>query len=110
MDDDLGVGGRLEDRAAAVQFAAQLHRVGDVAVMGDREAARGEFGEERLDVAQRRLAGGRIADMADRGLAGEAADDVVAGEIACDMAPGPVALDAPAFEPGDPARALPARL
>ena len=71
VDDDLGVAGRLEDRAAPVEVAAQPHRVGDIAVMGDREAARGELGEQRLDVAQRGLAGGRIADMADRGIAGE---------------------------------------
>ncbi len=54
--------------------------------MGDREAARGELGEERLDVAKRRLSGGRIADMADCGVAGELADDVVAVEIAGDVA------------------------
>ena len=54
--------------------------------MGDREAARGELGEQRLDVAQRRLAGGRIADMADRGAPGERADHIVLVEIAGDMA------------------------
>jgi hypothetical protein len=56
---------KIEPRRLSV--AAQLHRVRDVAVVRDREAARGKLGEQRLDVAQRGLAGGRIADMADRG-------------------------------------------
>ncbi len=65
MQDHLGVGGRLHDRAFAHQFAAQRQAVGQVAVMADGEAAGFEFGEQRLDVAQQGLAGGRIADMAD---------------------------------------------
>ena len=55
---------KIEPRRLSV--AAQLHRVGQIAVVGDREAALGKLGEQRLDVAQRGLAGGRIADMADR--------------------------------------------
>ena len=39
VDDRFGVAGRLEDRAAADELAPQLHRVGDIAVMRDREAA-----------------------------------------------------------------------
>ena len=66
VDDHFGVAGRLEDRAAAVERSPQLHRVGEIAVVRDREAALGQFGEQRLDVAQRGLAGRRIADMADR--------------------------------------------
>ena len=69
VDDHLGVAGRLEDRAAPDERGAQRHRVRQVAVVGDREAALGQIGEQRLDVAQRGLAGGRIADMADRDLA-----------------------------------------
>ena len=44
-------------------------RVGQVAVVGEREAAEGEIGEQRLDVAQDRAAGGGVAVMADRGVA-----------------------------------------
>ena len=66
VDDDLGVAGRLEDRAAAVERAAKLHGVGQIAVVRDREAAVVQLGEQRLHVAQRRLAGRRIADVADR--------------------------------------------
>ena len=69
--------------------------------MRDREAALAELGEQRLDVAQRGLARGRIADMADRGAAGELADDVVAVEIAGDMAHRPVRMEMLAVEAGD---------
>ena len=72
VEDHLGVGGRLEDRAVADELAPQGQAVGQVAVMGDREAAAVEFGEERLDVAQDRPAGGRVADVAD-GASGPAA-------------------------------------
>ena len=66
MDDDLGVAGRLKDAAAAHQLPAQPVRVRQIAVVADRQPAELEIGEERLDVAQRDLAGRRIADMADR--------------------------------------------
>ena len=63
---DLGVGGRLADRAAANELAPQRQAVGQIAVMGDREAAGLELGEQRLDVAQDGLAGRRVAHVADR--------------------------------------------
>ena len=44
VDEDLGVGGRLEQAAAAHQGAMQDMRVGQVAVMRDREAAELEIG------------------------------------------------------------------
>ena len=44
----------------------QRQRVGEVAVVRDREAAEGELGEQRLDVALDRRAVGRIAHVADR--------------------------------------------
>jgi hypothetical protein len=69
--------------------------------MRDRESARGEFGEQRLDVAKRGLAGRRIADMADRGSSGEASDDVVAVEIASDMALSAVAVEHAPVPAGD---------
>ncbi len=61
------VAGRLADRAAANELATQRQPVGQIAVMSDREAARLEFGEQRLDVAQYGVAGRRISHMADRG-------------------------------------------
>ena len=65
MEDDFGVRGRLVDRAVADQVAAERQGVGEVAVVGDGEAAGVQLGEQRLDVAQDGLAGGGIADMAD---------------------------------------------
>jgi hypothetical protein len=74
VDDDLRVGGRLADRAVADEVAAERQAVGEVAVVGDGEAAAVELGEERLDVAQDRLAGGRVAHVADGRKAEEALD------------------------------------
>ena len=54
MQQRLGVGGGGEDRALLLQLALHGHGVGDVAVVGDGEAAVGEFGEQRLHVAQAR--------------------------------------------------------
>ena len=110
VDDHFGVAGRLEDRAAAVERSPQLHRVREIAVVGDREAALGKLGEQRLDVAERRLARRRIADVADCGAAGEPADDIVAVEIAGDMAHRPVRVEMLAVEGGDARRFLAAML
>jgi hypothetical protein len=74
--------------------------------MGNREAAGGELGEQGLHVAQRRLAGGGIADMADRGGAGEPADHLVLVEIAGDVSHRAVRMEVPAVEAGDPGRLL----
>ena len=65
VQDRLGVGGRGEDRALLLQRALHGQRVGEVAVVGDGEAALGKLGEERLDVAQAGAAGGGIAGVAD---------------------------------------------
>ena len=78
--------------------------------MRDREAAFGELGEQRLDVAQRGFAGGRIADMADGRAAGQPAHDVVAVEVAGDMAHRAVRVEMLAVEAGDARRFLAAVL
>ena len=108
--DDLGVGRRLADRAAADELAPERQAVGQVAVMGDRKAARLELGEQRLDVAQHRLAGGRVADMADGGLAGKAVDDGGAGEVIADETLAPLGMKALAVEGDDAGRLLAAVL
>jgi len=87
-----------------------VHRVGEIAVMRDREATARQFGEERLDIAQRGLAGGGIADMADAGGAGQRADHLVAVEIACDMAHRPMAVEQMPVPAGDARRLLAAML
>lgn len=84
MQDDLGVGGRLHHGAVAHQLTAERQAVGEVAVVADRETAGIELGEQRLDVAQDGGAGRGIADMADRGIAGQAFYDFAAGESVAD--------------------------
>ena len=79
VEDHLGVGGRLEDRAALLQPLLHGHGIGDVAVVGDGEAAAGELGEERLDVAIARAARGRVAGVADRAVARQPVDHRAAG-------------------------------
>ena len=110
MQDDFGVGGRLVDRAVAHEFAPQRQAVGEIAVMGDGEAAGVEFGEERLHVAQDRLAGRRIAHMADRGVAGQALDRRRLGEMIADEAEAALGIEAPAVEGDDAGRFLAAML
>ena len=101
MQDDLGVGGRLHDRAVAHQLAAQGEAVGQVAVVADREAAAVELGEQRLHVAQDGFAGGRIAHMADRRHAGQAVDHLAAGEVVADQAHAALGMEPLAVEGDD---------
>ena len=74
VDEHLGIRGGLEQAAAPHQRALQHVGVGQVAVVRDGEAAELEIGIQRLDVAQRRLAGGGVAVVAERGAAGQAGD------------------------------------
>ena len=110
MEDDLGVRRRLVDRAITDQFATYGQGVGEIAVVGDREAARGDFGEQRLDVAQDGLAGRGIADVADRAVAGQALDGAGAGEMVADEAEAALRMEARAVEGDDAGRLLPAML
>ena len=110
MQDHLGVGGRLHDRAFAHQLAAQREAVGEVAVVADGEAAAFEFGEQRLHVAQDGFAGGRIAHMADRRGAGQAVDHLAPGEVVADQAEAALGVEALAVEGDDAGRFLAAVL
>ena len=56
-----------------LQRALHGHGVGEIAVVGDGEAAVGKFGKERLDVAQAGAAGGGVARVADGARALQAA-------------------------------------
>ena len=78
--------------------------------MGNREAAVVQFGEQGLDVAQRRFAGGCIADVADGGAAGETAHDLIAVEIAGDMSHRAVRMEGGPVIARDPGRFLAAVL
>ena len=51
MKDDFRVGGRLIDRAALHKIAAQRQAIGEIAIVGDREAARAQLREKGLDIA-----------------------------------------------------------
>ena len=73
--------------------------------MGDREAAGVEFGEQRLDVAQDRFAGGGVADVADGRRTGQALDRRGAGEMVADQALPALRMEPRAVE-GDDARRL----
>ena len=67
------------------KLPAKLVRVRQIAVMADRQSAKGEIGEERLDVAQRDLAGRRIPAMTDRRRARQTRDHVLRAEIVADQ-------------------------
>ena len=110
MQDHLGVAGRLHDRAVAHQLAAQRQAVGEVAVVGDGKAAAVELAEQRLHVAQDRLAGGRIAIVADRGAAGQAVDHLAAREGVADQAHAALGMEPRAVERHDAGRFLAAVL
>src|SRR4030095_14621519 len=97
--------GRLADGAGGDELAPQRQAIGEVAVVTNGEAAGGQLGKERLDIAQSGLAGGRVADMADGGAALQAGDDVGLGEAVADKAETSLGMEAPAVE-GDDARRL----
>ena len=66
VQDDLGVAVRLEDRSLPHEVVAQLARVDEVAVVAERDLAVRAVDQDRLRVEQLALAGGRVADVADR--------------------------------------------
>ena len=105
VQDDLGVGGRLADGAGGDQLAPQRQRVGEVAVVGDGEAAGVEVGEQRLHVAQDGVAGGGVAVVAEGDVALEAADDVGLVEVVADEAEAALGMEMVAVE-GDDAGGL----
>ena len=100
-----GVGGRLADRAAADKLPSEREAIGQIAVMGDREAAGLEFGEQRLNIAQHRLAGGGIAHMADRRPPRQAVDGRGLGEMVADQPLAALGVEPHAVE-SDDARGL----
>src|ERR1700720_2261624 len=110
MQDDLGVGRRLHDGAVANELFAQRDAVSEVAIVADGEAAGIELGEQRLHVAQDGLAGGRIAHMADCGIAGQTVDDLAPRKGVADQAETTLGVEALAVEGDDAGRFLAAVL
>ena len=107
---DFGVRGRLADGAVGDDLVAKGQAVGDVAVMGDGDAAHFQFGEQRLDVSQDRLAGGRIAHMAHGRLTGQFGKGRGIGEIVADKAESAFRMELGAVEADDARRFLSAML
>ena len=93
VDDDLGVGGGLEDAAAGDEVGAQREGVGEVAVVRDAEPAEGEVGEERLDVAHLGRALGGIAVVTDRGVTFQRVDHLARRENIANPAERPVRVE-----------------
>jgi hypothetical protein len=98
MQDHLGVGRRLHHRAFVHQIAAQLDAIGEIAVVTDRETAGIKLGEKRLDVAQDRLARGRIAHVTYGGCAGQAINHLTACEGVTDKAEASLRMEPLAVE------------
>jgi len=63
---DLGVESGLEDRARLLEIAAQLARVDEVPVVGERQRACAIDDPQRLGVLEREAAGRGVAVVADR--------------------------------------------
>ncbi len=66
MQNHFRIGRGLTDGAPGDQLATQGQAIGEIAVMGDRDAADFEFCKQRLHVAQSNFAGRRIARVANR--------------------------------------------
>ena len=106
MDDDFRVRRRLEKAPAVHELTAQRARIGQVSVVADGEPARFKIGKQRLDVAEHRLAGRRIAVVANRGEALEAVDDLAVSEIVADEPKGAVIVKLLTVEANDSGRFL----
>ena len=89
---------------------AQHQRVGEVAVMGDREAARRKIRIQRLYIAQKGFAGRGIADMADRRLAFERIDDLFRGQRIRDETEAAMSIEMLSVETHDSGGFLPPML
>jgi hypothetical protein len=106
VDDDLGIGSRLEDRTLGHQLLLEVHGVGNVAVVGDRETAGGKVREQRLDVAQARTTSGRIAHVARGDRARKPFKDLVVREHLRDVPDAAVRIEVAAIKADDADRFL----
>ena len=66
VQNDFGIAGGLENRAARFEFSPQFRGVRDVAVVRDRDPAFVAMHRKRLRIALDRIAGRRITGVADR--------------------------------------------
>src|SRR6516162_6362382 len=110
MQNYFGIGGRLHHGAIAHELTPQRQSVRQIAVMANGKSAGIELGKQRLDIAQNGLASGRIADMADRGIAWQAIDYLTPGERVADQTKPPLGVKPLAVELDDPGGLLAAVL
>ena len=109
LDDDLGVGGGLEEGALALELGADVAEVDQVAVVRDGDEALGGLDADGLRVEQRGVAGGGVAGVADGEIAGELLQDFV-GEDVGDQAHALDVREVMAVGGGDAGGLLPAML
>ena len=81
LDDDLGVGGGLEDRAVALEALLGVAEIDKVAIVRDSDQALGGLDRDRLGVEQGGVASGGVASMADGHVAGQFRKDVVSKDL-----------------------------
>jgi hypothetical protein len=110
VQNDFGIRRRLTDGAAGNKLPAQRQAVGEVAVMGDGDAADFQFREKRLHVAQRHFAGGGVARVADRHVARQFGDRHRVGIMVADEAHMLFSMELLAVEGDDAGRLLAAML
>src|SRR5262249_1377143 len=71
VEDDLGVRRRREESALGLELPADLTGIDEIAVVGERKRATTAREDDRLGIRELRSAGRRVADVADRGAAGQ---------------------------------------
>jgi hypothetical protein len=110
MDEDLGIGRRLEQAAAPHELPPERLRIGQVAVMAHREATELEIRIKRLDVAQHGLARGGVAVVPDGLRAWKTRDHLGVTEVVAHQAETLVDMETLAIVAGDASRLLAAML
>ena len=106
---DFGVAGGLKDGALLLKLGANFERIGEIAVVRQRDLALVALHHDGLRIEQRRIAGGGVARVADGERAGNAGQHV-GGEDVGDQAHGLVQLQLLAVGGGDARRFLAAML
>ena len=81
VQDDLGVAGGLEDRAALFELGADRRGVGEVAVVHDADRPHRGLDHDRLGVGDHRRAGGRVARVPHRPPPREARQHLVREDL-----------------------------
>ena len=109
VEQQLGVARALEDRALALELGADLLRVDEVPVVGDRDGADRALEVEGLRVLDPRLAGSRVAGVADGRVTRQLLQGLCVEHVRNEAHPF-VEEDLALVEGGDAGRLLPAVL